>query len=202
MKLLIMHFYLISCYFILLRSKYSFNTLFSNTLNLYSSLIVKDQVSHLYKKKTCKIIGLYILIFPRACVTYRNMLFLTMLVPRLPLKLHDHPLSIVRDCLFNTFAATFHTYRPSSSATNIHFRLHNLWFSLILYGSYMFRQTKWAIPQRRSIQVPMTKAIFWVVLCRSLPTFQRCLLPPSSEDSHLHTRRRENLKPLQVPMFT
>jgi hypothetical protein len=27
-------------------------------------------------------------------------------------KLEDHPLSVVRDCLFNVFAATLHTWRP------------------------------------------------------------------------------------------
>jgi hypothetical protein len=32
-------------------------------------------------------------------------------------KLEDHPLSAVRDCLFNIFAATLHTWRPSPSAT-------------------------------------------------------------------------------------
>jgi hypothetical protein len=37
------------------------STLFSNILNLCSSLNVRDQVSHPYK--TCKIIVLYILIF-------------------------------------------------------------------------------------------------------------------------------------------
>jgi hypothetical protein len=32
--------------------------------------------------------------------------------PRPTAKLEDHPLSDIRDCLFNIFAATFHTCRP------------------------------------------------------------------------------------------
>jgi hypothetical protein len=36
-----------------------------------------------------------------------------LLAPRLSPKLEDHPLSAVRDCLFNIFAATFHIWRPS-----------------------------------------------------------------------------------------
>ena len=39
------------------------NTIFSNTLSFRSSLNVSDQVSHPFKKKTGKIIHLYILIF-------------------------------------------------------------------------------------------------------------------------------------------
>jgi hypothetical protein len=39
------------------------SALFSNTLNLCSSLNVRDKVSHPYKKTTGKIIVLYILIF-------------------------------------------------------------------------------------------------------------------------------------------
>jgi len=35
-----------------------------------------------------------------------------LLIPRPPTKLEDHPLSAVRDCLFNTLAATFHFWRP------------------------------------------------------------------------------------------
>jgi len=36
-----------------------------------------------------------------------------LLAPRPTLKLEDHPLSAVRDCLFNIFAATLHIWRPS-----------------------------------------------------------------------------------------
>jgi len=35
-----------------------------------------------------------------------------LLKPRPTTKLEDHPLSAVRDCLFNTLAATFHIRRP------------------------------------------------------------------------------------------
>ena len=35
-----------------------------------------------------------------------------LLAPRPTSKLKDHPLSAVRDCLFNIFAATFHIWRP------------------------------------------------------------------------------------------
>jgi len=32
-------------------------------------------------------------------------------------KLEDHPISAVRDCLFSTFAATLHIWKPSSPVT-------------------------------------------------------------------------------------
>ena len=35
-----------------------------------------------------------------------------LLAPRPTPKLEDHPLSAVRDCLFNIFAATLHNWRP------------------------------------------------------------------------------------------
>jgi hypothetical protein len=35
-----------------------------------------------------------------------------LLAPRPTPKLEDHPLSAVRDCLFNVFAATLHYWRP------------------------------------------------------------------------------------------
>jgi hypothetical protein len=35
-----------------------------------------------------------------------------LLAPHLTPKLEDHPLSAVRDCLFNIFAATLHNWRP------------------------------------------------------------------------------------------
>jgi hypothetical protein len=35
-----------------------------------------------------------------------------LLAPRPTPKLEDHPLSAVRDCLFNVFAATLHIWRP------------------------------------------------------------------------------------------
>jgi hypothetical protein len=45
-----------------------------------------------------------------------NMLILfgeELLSSRLTPKLEDHPLSFVRCCLFNVFAASLHSYRPS-----------------------------------------------------------------------------------------
>jgi hypothetical protein len=59
MQLLIMQFSPTSLHLIPLGSKYSPSTLFSNTLNLCSSLNVRDKVSHPYKI-TGKIIVLYI----------------------------------------------------------------------------------------------------------------------------------------------
>jgi hypothetical protein len=35
-----------------------------------------------------------------------------LLEPRPTPKLEDHPLSALRDCLFNVFAATLHNWRP------------------------------------------------------------------------------------------
>jgi len=57
MKLLIMESSPVSCHFLPLLS-----TLFSHTLNLWSSLTVRDQVSHPYKT-TGNIIIVYILTF-------------------------------------------------------------------------------------------------------------------------------------------
>jgi len=54
---------------------------------------------------------------PRTCVTFRKKLFPggeeELLASRPTTKLEDHPLSAVRDCLFNIFAATFCIWRPS-----------------------------------------------------------------------------------------
>jgi hypothetical protein len=62
MKILIMKFSPVSSHFIPLGPDIVLNILFSNTINLYSSVNVRDQVSHPYKT-TGKIIDLYILIF-------------------------------------------------------------------------------------------------------------------------------------------
>jgi hypothetical protein len=46
---------------------------------------------------------------------FRNMVIFygeELLAPRPTPKLDDHPLSAVRDCLFNVFAATLHIRRP------------------------------------------------------------------------------------------
>jgi phosphate starvation-inducible membrane PsiE len=59
MKLLIMQFSPASCHFTLFVSNILLSALFSNTLILYSSPNVRDQVSHPYKT-TGKIIGFFL----------------------------------------------------------------------------------------------------------------------------------------------
>jgi hypothetical protein len=52
---------------------------------------------------------------PRLCIVFRNMEIFygeELLAPRPTPKLEGHPLSAVRDCLFNVFAATLHIHRP------------------------------------------------------------------------------------------
>jgi hypothetical protein len=52
---------------------------------------------------------------PRLCDLFRNMAIFygeELLAPRPTPKPEDHPLSAVRDCLFNVFAATLHIRRP------------------------------------------------------------------------------------------
>jgi hypothetical protein len=52
---------------------------------------------------------------PRLCIVFRNMVIFygeELLALRPTPKLEGHPLSAVRDCLFNVFAATFHIWRP------------------------------------------------------------------------------------------
>jgi phosphate starvation-inducible membrane PsiE len=61
-ELLIMQLSPAFCHLILLRYDILFSILFSNTLNLCSSLYLRDQVSHPYKT-TGKMTVLYILIF-------------------------------------------------------------------------------------------------------------------------------------------
>jgi len=54
---------------------------------------------------------------PRPCFMIHNMIRFyggELLAPRPTPKLEDHPLSEVRDCLFNIFAATVHTASRSS----------------------------------------------------------------------------------------
>jgi hypothetical protein len=51
---------------------------------------------------------------PRLCIVFRNMVIFygeKFLAPRPNPKLEGHPLSAVRDCLFNVFAATLHIRR-------------------------------------------------------------------------------------------
>jgi hypothetical protein len=47
------------------------------------------------------------------CVTHQRFYGGGLLAPRPTPKLEDHPLSAVRDCLFNIFAATLRIWRPS-----------------------------------------------------------------------------------------
>jgi hypothetical protein len=52
---------------------------------------------------------------PRLCVVFRNMVIFygeELLAPRATPKLEGHPLSALRDCLFNVFAATLYIRRP------------------------------------------------------------------------------------------
>jgi hypothetical protein len=52
---------------------------------------------------------------PRLCKIIRNVVIFygeELLAPRPTPKMEDHPLSAVRDCLFNVFAATLHIQRP------------------------------------------------------------------------------------------
>jgi hypothetical protein len=65
----------------------------------------------------CPLLKLYQTISPgpRLCIVLRNMVICygeELLAPRPTPKLEDHPLSAVRDCLFNIFAATLHICRP------------------------------------------------------------------------------------------
>jgi hypothetical protein len=59
----------------------------------------------------------YMLIFNmRLCECFRNKVIFygeELLAPRPTPKLEDHPLSAVRDCLFNIFAASLHNWRAS-----------------------------------------------------------------------------------------
>jgi hypothetical protein len=53
---------------------------------------------------------------PRLLMNFRNRLIFyggELLAPRPTPKLEHHPLSAVRDCLLNIFAATLHIRRPS-----------------------------------------------------------------------------------------
>jgi hypothetical protein len=52
---------------------------------------------------------------PKPCEIFRNIVRFyseDLLAPRPTPKLEDHPLSAVRNCLFNIFAATLHIWRP------------------------------------------------------------------------------------------
>jgi hypothetical protein len=51
---------------------------------------------------------------PKLLVNFRTITFYgeELLAPRPTPKLEDHPLSAVRDCLLNIFAATLHIWRP------------------------------------------------------------------------------------------
>jgi hypothetical protein len=89
-------------------------TLFSNTLSLCSSLHVRDQVSHPHKT-TGSIMVLYFFHFRGDCKCFStyNFYMVGYFSPRPTPKLEVHPLSTVRDSLFNIFSATLHIWRPS-----------------------------------------------------------------------------------------
>jgi hypothetical protein len=58
----------------------------------------------------------YAVIVPRLLVIFRNKLIFygeELLAPHPTPMMEDHPLSAVRDCLFNIFAASLHTWRAS-----------------------------------------------------------------------------------------
>jgi hypothetical protein len=68
---------------------------------------VRDQVSHPYNTSG-RVRGAL-----KHFVTIKNFYGEGLLAPRPTPKLEDHPLSAVRDCLFNIFAATLCIWRPS-----------------------------------------------------------------------------------------
>jgi hypothetical protein len=107
------------------------STLFSDALNLYSTISMKYQVSHSYET-TDKIYKIVLHVHysllrpyqnicwsPRLCVTFLDRQFNhKFLAPRPTPNLENHFLLAVCDCLFNKFAATLRIWRRSpSSAT-------------------------------------------------------------------------------------
>jgi hypothetical protein len=59
---------------------------------------------------------------PRLSFLFRNklgVLWWWVVSPRPTPKLEDHPLSAVRDCLFNICPATLHIWRPSPPSANL-----------------------------------------------------------------------------------
>jgi len=61
-----------------------------------------------------------------------------LILPRPTLKLEDHSLSAVRNCLFNIFAATLHTGRRSS-IQNLRTR------HAVVRGTHLLRVTKFTV---------------------------------------------------------
>jgi hypothetical protein len=108
------------------------NSLFSNILNLRSSLNVSDQVSHPHKKTgnlTFQVPNLMSLfccsghtkvsgqVWVFFCEYFATKILFhgeELLAPRPIPKLEDHPLSAAHDCLLSIFAATLHIEGCSS----------------------------------------------------------------------------------------
>jgi hypothetical protein len=73
----------------------------------------------------------FIIARSRICVAFlKNLIFFfycdDVLAPCPTPKLEDHPLSAVRDCLFNMFPATLHIWRPSPPSATCHGAVTNL----------------------------------------------------------------------------
>jgi hypothetical protein len=66
-----------------------------------------------------------------------------LLAPRSTPQLENHPLSAVRECLFNIFVATFHIWRPSPPSATWGGAMpwwqgtHVTWISLIIQLNYL-----------------------------------------------------------------
>jgi hypothetical protein len=75
----------------------------------------EGSLPHSEQPATCPYPNQSISSSPRFCEMFRNIVNLygeVLLAPRSTPKLKDHPLSAVRDWLFNTFASTLHIWRP------------------------------------------------------------------------------------------
>ena len=90
------------------------NTLFSNILNLRSSLNVSDQVSHPYTTTGKIIVSPGPSLLDECFINMIRFYGGELLAPHPTPKLEDHLLSAVHDYLFNIFAATLHIGGPSS----------------------------------------------------------------------------------------
>jgi hypothetical protein len=78
-------------------------------------------------------------------VNFRNKLIFycdELLAPRLILKLEDHPLSAIRDCLFNIFPATLHIWRPSPPSATWG-RAMPWWQGTHLTWTVVYKLPKW-----------------------------------------------------------
>jgi hypothetical protein len=136
---------------------------------------------------------------PRLFVTLRNKLIFygeELLVPRPSPKLEGHPLSAVRDCLFNIFAATLHIWRPSPPSATwgrvmpwwqaIHLSwLHNLYSSPIIIKSRRMiwaRHVAWIWKKRNAYRILVGKPKGKETTRKTLPIF----IPPLLHNHHHH----------------